>query len=208
MFAGYDSFCGLPVIVGSDSMTATARKDPAGNKYIHIDPGAMANWTISRIFTLAHECAHHRLGHTNSLGEAERFAGGTARQELEADCWAAKKLRSNGYDSEVQRMVFESYQQGHFSGGVGYPSGVERARNIASCADGATEVRRPSCRNIEVREPYMDVRIVMQPVQTPCPHCGCNYFGQCGCVHQFDVVQKPVQVPVQSSRVLTKRVCE
>lgn len=101
VFAGYDSFCGLPVVVGPDSQTATARTDPSGQKFIHIDPGAMNNWSMSRMFTLAHECAHHLLGHTSQLGQMQRYRGGPAPQELEADCWAAQKLASVGYTSDI-----------------------------------------------------------------------------------------------------------
>lgn len=206
MFAGFDSFCGLPVIVGSDPQTASARKDAAGRKFIHVDPGAMANWTMSRMFTLAHECAHHLLGHTNPMGEAERFYGGTAKQELEADCWAAAKLRSVGYYSDITRTILERASEGHFSSG-GYPSGLERAQNIARCSRGYG-ASQPICHNVQVAEPYTDIQVVMQPVQVACQHCGCNPYGQCGCMHPFNIVQQAVQVPVQRTRLVTRQVCE
>ncbi len=85
IFAGYDSFCGLPVVVGNDAQSASARKDQFGRKFIHVDPNVMSNWSMSRMFVLAHECAHHLLGHTNRIGELERYYGGTSKQELEAD---------------------------------------------------------------------------------------------------------------------------
>lgn len=207
VFAGYDSFCGLPVIVGTDPLVASARTDPTTGKYIHIDTGAMANWTMSRMFTLAHECAHHLLGHTNSLGQAERFYGGTAKQELEADCWASAKLRSIGYDAEITRTVLERSSEGHFSAG-GYPSGAMRAQNIAACAGASVAGNGTRCRNVQMNEPFMDVKVVIQQVQIPCQHCGCNAFGQCGCADKFDVVTQPVQVPVQRTRIVTRQVCE
>ncbi|CAD7849802.1 MAG: hypothetical protein [Olavius algarvensis Delta 4 endosymbiont] len=132
MFAGYDAFCGLPVVVGPNPQMATAETDRIGRKFIHIDPRAMSNWTNSRIFVLAHECAHHRLGHTSSMGKLERFSGGTARQELAADCWAAKKLRQIGYEFDISRTILQHASRGHFSAN-GYPSGNRRARNILNC---------------------------------------------------------------------------
>jgi len=207
VFAGYDAFCGLPVIVGSDPQVASARIIPSVGKYIHIDPGAMENWTMSRMFTLAHECAHHLLGHTNSLGQAERFYGGTAKQELEADCWASAKLRSIGYNSDITRTILERSSEGHFSAG-GYPSGAMRAQNIATCAGSPEISSSPRCHNVQVSEQFIDVQMIMQQVQVPCQHCGCNAFGQCGCMHQFDVTAQPVQVPVQRTRIVTRQICE
>lgn len=134
MFVGYDNFCGLPVVVGSDPQMASARRDQQGNPYIHMDQGAMSNWTISRVFALAHECAHHKLGHTNALGIMDRFRGGTARQELEADCWAARKLRGNGHFFDLDRTILEQASRGHFPPGQGYPSGMQRAQNIVECS--------------------------------------------------------------------------
>ncbi len=132
MFAGYEGFCGLPVIVGADPQYASARIDARGQKYIHVDPGVMGNWTTSRIFALAHECAHHLLGHTSSLGAQQRFMGGTRRQELEADCWAAQALARLGEYDDLTRVAISRTSEGHFAGG-GYPSGIERARAIEQC---------------------------------------------------------------------------
>lgn len=200
MFVGYDSFCGLPVVVGSDAQQATARTDQFGNKFIHVDPSIMSNWSASRKFVLAHECAHHLLGHTNSLGQLERYHGGTRRQELEADCWAAGALAEVGFDFDITRTILEHANRGHFSSG-GYPSGRERAANISSCAGGQR------CDLVEVPEEYMDFEWVVQQVQIPCQHCGCNYYGQCGCQHQFHIAPQQVQVSVKKVRYITREVC-
>jgi len=201
MFVGYDAFCGLPVIVGSDPQQATARTDQFGQKFIHVDPAVMADWSASRIFVLAHECAHHLLGHTNGLGQLERFHGGTKKQELEADCWAAEALLNAGQNFDITRTMLEHANQGHFSSN-GYPSGQERAMNIASCAGGS------DCELVEMPEEYMDSEQVVQQQQIPCQHCGCNYFGQCGCQHQLDIVPNVVIIPVKKVRYVTKQVCQ
>lgn len=202
MFAGYDSFCGLPVIVGQDPQSASARTDRLGNKFIHVDPSVMSNWSMSRMFALAHECAHHLLGHTNGLGQLQRYHGGTKKQELEADCWAASALTELGYNSDITRTILERANQGHFSSG-GYPSGYERARNISNCANGGIG----ACELVEVPEEYMDIEWVIQQARIPCQHCGCDYYRRCGCQHQFDIVPQQAQVPVRRVRYVTKEVC-
>ncbi|MBI1772336.1 MAG: ImmA/IrrE family metallo-endopeptidase [Burkholderiales bacterium] len=209
VFAGYDAFCGLPVVVGTDSMIASARTDQQNRKFIHIDPGAMNNWTMSRMFTLAHECAHHLLGHTNPLGQQQRYYGGTATQELEADCWAARKLKEIGHESDLKATILQRANAGHFAD-PGYPTGEERAQNMLSCiGESSPERTRPAqCRNIQVPESYTSYDVVMQTNQVPYQHCGCNNFGQCGCQHQLDLIQVPVQVPVQRSRMVTRQVCD
>lgn len=191
MFVGYDSFCGLPVVVGHDAQTASARKDQFGNKYIHIDPSAMSNWTMSRLFTLAHECAHHYLGHTTQLGELERFRGGTAKQELEADCWAARKLREIGLDFDINRTILQYASQGHFSAG-GYPSGSQRAKNILDCIGGGQRLPcrhkahpggdRVPCKHVVVQaHPRGDVY--------PCQHICYGPYGAARCHPMGDVAR-------------------
>ena len=209
MFAGYDEFCGLPVIIGTDNQIATARKDPYGNKYIHIDPNAMNNWTSSRIFTLAHECAHHLLGHTSRLGKIERYNGGTAKQELEADCWAAKKLYSIGYEYEIKRTMFDNIQHGHFSTN-GYPSGIQRFKNIKNCINNTSNnceiVIEPcmhllhprgdkvNCNHYIPQHPRGDIVPCSHPCYSPYGAMPCHPNGDIiPCrhkrrAHQFDVV--------------------
>jgi hypothetical protein len=135
MFAGYDQFCGLPVLVVQTAQLAVASKDPQGRPIIYIDPTVMANWSHSRIFTLAHECGHHRLGHTTPNGESFRqnVFWATKSQELAADCWATKALRSIWNVEDIRRVIRGYNAEGN-SGGGGYPTGRERAANIAACA--------------------------------------------------------------------------
>lgn len=207
LFVGFDDFCGLPVVVAHDPQGASARTDQFGQKFIHIDPGAMANWTASRIFLLAHECAHHRLGHTNAQGNLERFMGGTAKQELEADCWAAKKLTESGYEDEVNRTANQTSSMGHFAS-PGYPTGTQRSKNILQCAgiEGATAAA-PSCRSVSVPESYIEYQTVIQPVQGPCQHCGPTPFGY-RCMHAYDISHVPANLPVTKTRMVSKMVCD
>jgi len=134
MFAGYDSFCNIPVVIGNDPQIATAQTDQNGKPIIHIDPGAISNWTTSRMFTLAHECAHHKLGHTSALGQSARYNGGTAKQELEADCWAARALKDLGDWDDIKRVIIDHSLEGAIAIG-GYPSGIERANVIKRCVE-------------------------------------------------------------------------
>lgn len=132
MFAGYDEFCGIRVIVTPTSQFAIATYDQFG-PVINVDPGVMGNWTLSRIFVLSHECGHHALGHL-SLVEQKPF-NATRQQELQADCWAARTLASNGYSDAIKKTIkqnssFGPYMQNTYP----YPSGVERAQHIAKCA--------------------------------------------------------------------------
>jgi len=134
MFVGYDSFCGVRVVVGNTDRQALALVDNAG-PYIYVDRGVMANWTASRLFTLAHECGHHRLGHTTPHGLIHRTTRfGTRNQELRADCWAAEALTELGLEFDIDRAIRDHANRGHFSAG-GYPSGIERAKYIQQCRD-------------------------------------------------------------------------
>ena len=135
LFAGYDEFCGIPVIVRPNPQSATAERDSLGRPVIHVDRGVMANWTMSRIFTLAHECAHHRLRHTTPGGTWIRNTQfwATRAQELAADCWAARALAANGYRRDLERAYIDFAYQGSVPPG-NYPSGQERAQTVARCA--------------------------------------------------------------------------
>ncbi|MCO7225907.1 hypothetical protein [Pleionea sp. CnH1-48] len=210
MFAGFDEFCGLPVIVGPDPGSASARRDAYGNPIIHVDPKVMSNWTMSRRFVIAHECAHHLLGHTSQLGALKRYYGGTREQELEADCWAAQRLSKEGFNVDIGRTALKYASEGHFSAG-GYPSGTERAMNISHCAsidDDDNWRKTSSCRYRRVAEEYQDYEVRVQAVQVPCSHCGYNAWGYYSCYHPYDIMNQQVQVPVTKTRVVRKKVCD
>ena len=136
MFAGYDEFCSLPVIVIPNPFGASAARDPSGRPVIYVDPGVMSNWTSSRMFALAHECGHHKIGHTTPRGQWFRYSQGWATrvQELEADCWAAEALALRGYSGDLRRQFDDFLRQGGASLLPNYPSGMERAETVARCA--------------------------------------------------------------------------
>jgi hypothetical protein len=96
-------------------------------------------------FLMAHECCHHTLGHVGRYREGFGHVGPqpffyiapTLKQmELEADCCAVKLLRSkHELDSiEAGREAMLSF--GSNPTGAYYPSGIERADNIAKCETG------------------------------------------------------------------------
>jgi hypothetical protein len=136
VFAGYDSFCGVPVIVQSTKQIAVAALDNNGIRIIIIDPGAMNNWTHSRRFVLAHECGHHQLGHTTPAGlEARKgIPWASKSQELAADCWAATALSGVMARSDLVAVINKYAAEGNWAPS-GYPTGYERAANIVRCAN-------------------------------------------------------------------------
>lgn len=194
MFVGYDSFCGIPTSVGNTGRGAIADIDAAGMPYIIIDPDMFANWTNSRLFVLAHECAHHKLGHTRGLGRVERMSPwGTRSQELAADCWAAKALLERGAHFDINRVIRNHLNMGHVSRG-GYPSGVERARNVSRCVYEADmdvgddfyrgcSMQRTRCDH--VAHSQGDVQACSHPMQAhssgdiiPCQHVCADMYGR------------------------------
>ena len=93
-------------------------------------------------FLMAHECCHHSLGHV------ERYSGklghigpqpffyiqpALRQMELDADCCAVKALKqkSEAEGIDAARMTMLSF--GNLPTGAHYPTGVERAENIAAC---------------------------------------------------------------------------
>jgi hypothetical protein len=135
MFAGYDQFCGVPVVVIANPQSASAARDQIGNPVIYVDPSVMQNWSTSRMFALAHECGHHKLGHSTPQGMWFRNtqAWATRQQELDADCWAAQKLAQIQDVQDLRRMILQFASQGPMPQGP-YPSGRERAMAVAQCS--------------------------------------------------------------------------
>lgn len=172
MFAGYDALCGLPVIVFPNPQNASASYEN-GRPVIYVDPGVMANWTMSRRFTLAHECGHHRLGHVTPRGLwfRTRTTWATRAQELDADCWAARALARQGQRADLQRMIQQFASSGHAPTGHNYPTGMERAQRIAQCANltaPATTTHHHTLNPHTLRDPNPPKRCRIQDI--PCQH--------------------------------------
>ena len=209
---GFDSFCGLPVYTGYNPQIATAEIDINGQPIIHIDPSAFNNQSHSRLFVLAHECAHHKLGHTSQFGKAQRFYGGTRQQELDADCWAAKQLKKYGFFNDINYATFVNIANGFFTGN-GYPSGVERAKNIQECAGFRFKSQNTAltpknvCNIRKVPKVNTVFRTQIINKQVHCSHIVYTPFGPRP-MHAFDIIPQAVQVPVTVTTMVHENFCE
>jgi hypothetical protein len=94
-------------------------------------------------FLLAHECCHHSLRHmerfTEQLGQVgpQRFffiAPALKQMELDADCCAVKMLRSRNETGGIEAAEEAMIVFGTAQTGAHYPTGNERAENMAKCA--------------------------------------------------------------------------
>jgi len=136
-FPGYDDLCGYPVIIGSTPSVSEARRTRDGRPIIILDriltrPAEARR----RMFLIAHECAHHVMGHVSVVARRERAASHKVvrDQEMSADCWAAETLARAGLDPVIQTIADRFYRAGLYSPGGGYPSGVQRSTIIRECA--------------------------------------------------------------------------
>ena len=94
-------------------------------------------------FLIAHECCHHSLGHVgrfrDGLGQVgpQRFfyiAPALKQMELDADCCAVKMLRSKDETGSIGSAEEAMMRFGSSPTGAYYPTGTERAANIAKCS--------------------------------------------------------------------------
>lgn len=94
-------------------------------------------------FLMAHECGHHILGHVaryhtelGHLGPQPFFyiAPQLKGMELDADCAAVKMLKLKGEPEIIEVARQAMLQFGGKPTGAYYPTGTERAENIARCA--------------------------------------------------------------------------
>lgn len=94
-------------------------------------------------FLMAHECCHHTLGHVANFKRGLGHVGPQAffyiapelrRMELEADCCAVRLLRERHDLDGIEAGRAAMALFGKEPTGAHYPTGVERAENISSCA--------------------------------------------------------------------------
>ena len=137
-FPGYDSLCGYPLVMSSTASVAQARLGRDGQPVIVLDPQLSGpDESHRRVFLIAHECAHHRMGH---VAEAERRKRTRSRRvvrdhELSADCWAAETLAQARMDRTLRVIEDRFFRGGLYSPGGGYPAGIQRASIIRACAE-------------------------------------------------------------------------
>lgn len=138
-FAGYSKACGYPILFENITTVSLARIDPRLGKIIVLDPLlTYPAQEAHRRFLIAHECAHHVLGHTSINGLRNRTKlKGVEDQELSADCWAAEALATTEHSADAGFMVDSFYRKGLYSPGSGYPSGVQRSTMIYHCLKSA-----------------------------------------------------------------------
>ncbi|RVU38202.1 hypothetical protein EOI86_02585 [Hwanghaeella grinnelliae] len=137
-FPGYADRCGYEIFLKYTRHVSIAETAADGAKVILIDPLLTKRGNeFHKAFLIAHECAHHVLGHTSEDGLRRRWSSrrSVTDQELSADCWAAEALSRAGLSDFTTLMSKQMSQSGLFSPGGGYPAGIQRATIIRKCAE-------------------------------------------------------------------------
>lgn len=136
IFPGYRKECGYPIIFEHTLSRAEARITDEGERVIVLDPSFVSPGSnMHRAFLAAHECSHHKLGHTRPEGlQLRRKHGGVLDQELSADCMAGEILKRQGQDAIVDAIAARLFRAGPYSPGGGYPSGIRRSGVLRTCS--------------------------------------------------------------------------
>ncbi len=143
-FDGYNEACGYPILFTPTLAVSEAVIDRNGQLRIILDPLLAAGEERDRMqFLVAHECAHHAMGHALPASRRARaLSNRTVRdQELSADCWAAELLARLGNERPVLVMTQRFHRSGLYSPGGGYPAGIQRASIINQCALNGRKLR-------------------------------------------------------------------
>ena len=137
-------FCAITTYVLTDfPEEASSTNDAAKRPVIVIDASTFKSNRPYAQFLLAHECCHHTLGHTRKATEQAKPLGPQPfyylrpllkTMELDADACAVRTLKRvrefDAIDSARNKML----EFGTSETGAYYPTGVERADNIALIA--------------------------------------------------------------------------
>ena len=114
-----------------------------GQPIIVVSAMVMAQSAAYARFLMAHECSHHTLGHVavykrelGHLGPQPFFyiAPQLRHMELDADCNAVRMLKIKNEPETIEAARLTMLKFGGKPTGAYYPTGVERANNIARCA--------------------------------------------------------------------------
>lgn len=103
-----------------------ARIESNGVRVIYLNPFILNNLPPSvQLFWYAHECAHHALGHTYGFNQFSR--------EIEADCWAIRTGRDQGWITLNVIGVMSPYFIANPGSPWGHLPGPQRVQNFANC---------------------------------------------------------------------------
>jgi hypothetical protein len=137
-------YCEIVTYVVRDLPTgASSTQDGAGRAVIVIDAGALKTEPDYAQFLLAHECCHHSLGHIRARTQNPSRLGPQPfyyllprlkAVELEADTCAVRTLKAVGAGGAIESARAHMLTFGNDPTGAHYPTGVERADNIARIA--------------------------------------------------------------------------
>jgi hypothetical protein len=115
----------------------------SNGKPVIVISGATMNETPSYgRFLMAHECCHHTLGHVRRYHEGLGHLGpqpffyiapALKQMELEADCCAVRMLKLKHETDGIEAARSTMVGFGAEPTGAYYPTGTERADNIAKC---------------------------------------------------------------------------
>ena len=122
---------------------AMSMLDSNGKPLIVVNGRTLVDEPAYGRFLLAHECCHHTLGHVGRYKEKLGHVGpqpffyiapALKQMELEADCCAVRMLRFKHETDSIESAEEAMIDFGETPTGAYYPTGNERADNIAKCA--------------------------------------------------------------------------
>ena len=122
---------------------AMSMLDSNGKPLIVVNGRTLVDEPAYSRFLLAHECCHHTLGHVGRYKENLGHVGpqpffyiapALRQMELEADCCAVRMLRFKHETDSIELAEEAMIGFGETPTGAYYPTGNERADNIAKCA--------------------------------------------------------------------------
>ncbi len=122
---------------------AMSMLDSNGRPLIVVNGRTLTDEPAYGRFLLAHECCHHTLGHVGRYKEDLGHVGpqpffyiapALKQMELEADCCAVRMLKFKHETDSIESAEEAMVSFGESPTGAYYPTGNERADNIAKCA--------------------------------------------------------------------------
>ncbi len=136
--------CGVPYEPSGATAIAQALIFPSSGGAVIIYNPAFINWAERRglgapmfRYLLQHECGHHVLGHISALAAGVRVVGAIGRRlELQADCYAARRLAAAGDIRAFQAALMIWNSMGDQETGPSHPKGFERSAMLSDCYAG------------------------------------------------------------------------